>query len=371
MKVQITNGMYMALIMNMVYAKAVGLTQGIMAREIGRDIWVATIFSTIQGCLAIALIAIVLRRTPNEDLIGHTQVLMGKWMGKLVALVILVFFIGAYSSVMITYVFHLMDYFLPEMPIVVFVLVAFMTGAYGIFFGIEVISRMALTGVFCMLALNILLLLGTLKNFDVQEMLPFFESGFFPTLWASRQNDTDWAMAVLMSAMIMPTVKNEKIWVKSGTLGVAIGGLLVAQWPLLETTVLSPEVTGQYIVACMQMARSAHIGEFIHRYEMIMVAFFAFSLLVQISMCMYCATMATSKIVGVKDYRRLILPVGFVLNAVAYWVVLDHNRAMDLLSNKWPALSLPIVIGLPLLLWLIGFFFKKKFQKLMTKEGEH
>lgn len=43
MKVQITNGMFMALVINMLYAKAVGVTQGAMAREVGGDIWLSLI----------------------------------------------------------------------------------------------------------------------------------------------------------------------------------------------------------------------------------------------------------------------------------------------------------------------------------------
>jgi hypothetical protein len=53
--------------------------------------------------------------------------------------------------------------------------------------------------VFFIIALNILLIFGTIQEFDSKELLPILESGFWRTVWASRQNDTDWAMATIMA----------------------------------------------------------------------------------------------------------------------------------------------------------------------------
>lgn len=362
MKVRITNGMFLALIINMVYPKAIGLTQGIMAREIGGDMWSATIISILQGCMIMFLTVLIIRRNPQLDFIELSVKMFGKWDGKFVALVLFVYFAGAFISAMITYVYHLMDYFLPEMPAFVFFLVAFLIGGYAVFSGIEVMGRLAFIGVFFILCLNIFLLFGSFQFFDITGLLPVLESGLLRTAWASRQNDTDWALATMMAAMILPNVKDKQTWSKSGVGGILLGGLFVLQWPILEAAVLSPEVTRQYIVACMQMARSAHIGVFIQRYELFMIAFFAFSLLVQISMCLHCACRATGAIFSLKSHRTAIIPVGAILNGVAYWVIIDHTRAMYFLQESWVMISLPIAFGLPLLLWGLGFLFRKRLQ---------
>jgi spore germination protein KB len=366
-KISISNGMFVAIIINMVYSKAIGMTQGIMAREVGGDMWLATIFSTLQGCLMMLLTVLVIRRTPQLDYMEQTEIIFGKWAGKMVAVILFLFFTGAYFTVMITYVYHLMDYFLPEMPAYLFLLVAFMIGSYGVFAGIEVIGRIAFVGVFFIIVLNIMLLIGSLQDFDSKELLPVLESGILHTVWASRQNDTDWAMATVMAGVILPNVKDKSTWPGSGAAGILLGGLLVLQWPILEAAVLSPEVTKQYIVACMQMARSAHIGNFIQRYELFMIAFFAFSLLVQISMCLFCACRAVGAIFSLKSYRSAIIPVGVILNVAAYWVVIDHTRGMNFLEGPWVVISLSIAFGLPLLLWIFGALLKKKLKEAETK----
>jgi spore germination protein KB len=360
MKVQITNGMFMALIINMVYAKGIGLTQGSMAREVGGDIWISTIFSTIFGALLMLIVVLVIKRLPDKDVIAQTQLLFGGIISKGIAFTIFVFFLGAYGTIMATYVYHLKDYFLQEAPTILFILLAFLIGSFAIYFGIEVIARLALIGVFAIIALNILILLGSLSEFDIRELQPTFQSGFINTVWASRHFNTDLTVAIMMTCIILPLVKDKKAWPKSSLTGVFYCGAFILLWPILEAGVLSPEVCGQYVISCMQLARSAQMGIFIHRYEMIMIALFSLSLLTQIMMTLLCSAVSIQKVLGLKDYRPVIIPVALILNGFGYYIVLDHNRALEFIEKSWVLVSLSIGVGLPSILFILGLFFKKK-----------
>ncbi|WP_102347531.1 GerAB/ArcD/ProY family transporter [Bacillus sp. Marseille-P3661] len=371
MRVQITNGMFMALIINMVYAKAIGLTQGTMAREVNNDIWISTIMGGIQGAILMLLVVVIINRMPEGDLIKQGEKLIGTWFSKFLGLMFFVFFTAAFITVMATFVYHLKDYFLHEAPTWIFVVVAIVVGGYAVFFGVEVIARMALIGVFSVLSLNILLLLGAIGNFDIRELLPVFDSGVIRTAWASRHFTADWTMTTMMAAIILPLVKDVKTWPRSGTVGVLYGLGFVVMWPIVEVGVLSAEVTAQYIVSCMQMARSAEIGIYIHRYEMIMVAFFALSILTQIMMSLYCASISLQRVFNLQDYRVLVIPVCLVFGGISYWYVSDHARAIGFIEREWVGIGLAIAIGVPLFMWLIGFVFKDKLQKIKAETKAH
>ncbi|MDF2923855.1 MAG: spore gernimation protein [Paenibacillaceae bacterium] len=360
MKIRITSGMLMALVINMIYAKSIGITQGIAAREVGADMWIATLFSIMQGAFMIWLTAVAVRRAGGKELIDAVGIHMGKWTGKAAALLMFLFFTGAFAGVMITFVYHLMDYFLPQVPVYVFIIIPLAVGCFGAFHGLEVMARMAFVGVFTILCLNISLLAGSFYEFDIRNLAPVLQNGVGATLWASRHNDTEWAVAVMMAAIILPLVNNRSNWGKSSVVSMLMGGLLVVMWPLMEAGVLSAEVAGQYVVACMQMARSAHLGHFIHRYEMIMIVFFATSTMVQIMMCLFCASHCLSKTFGIKDYRPLLVPAALVLGAFSYWIVTNHFRAMRWEEAYWPYISLPIAIALPLLLLAGGMIRRSK-----------
>lgn len=369
MKIRITAGMLMALIINMMYAKGIGVTQGIAAREAGSEIWVSTLFAIIQGAGAAWLTAAAVVKCGDRELIDGAGFVMGKWAGKAAALLSFVFFTGAFATIMLTFVYHLMDYFLPQFPTYSFILVALWVGGLGAFHGLEVMARTAFVGVFTILLLNISLLTGSLTEFDIRNLAPLFEYGIWKSVWASRNFDTDWAMGTMAAGIVIPLVSKRDSWSRTSVVSVLMGGLLVLMWPILETGVLSAEVTGQYVVSCMQLARSAHLGFFIQRYEMIMIAFFATSSLVQIMLCLFCASHSLSKVVGLKDYRPMLVPACLLLGASSYWVVADHTRAMTFAQYYWPPLALGVTVLLPAVL-LLGGTVKEKLAAGQKSEAD-
>ncbi|MEQ6390021.1 GerAB/ArcD/ProY family transporter [Bacillaceae bacterium S4-13-58] len=363
MKVQITNGMYMALIINMVYAKAIGITQGSMARDVGSDMWISTVIANLIAITLLLLVVYIVKKMPQGDLIDQSKIMLGNWFSKILSLIILAFFMFAFAPIMVTFVFHLNDFFLPEAPVILFVVIAIGVGTFAAFFGVEVIGRMALIGVFSILLLNALIIIGSIGEFDIRELLPIFENGVREPILASRHHLADWTLVIMMATMLLPTVKSPKEWRNSSIAGVLFTGLIIVLWPILEIGVLSSQVTSHYIVSCMQLARSAHVGYFLHRYEMIMIALFGISLMCQIMISLLCGSIAASKLVGLKDYRKLLIPVGILFGIYSYWVVSDHNRAMKILENEWVTQSLTITLSVLGSIFILGFLFKKKLKK--------
>ncbi len=362
-KEKITNGMILAIAVNLVYTKGIGVTQGIIARQVGNDMWIATALSILQGIILVWVTISIIRRIPQYNIIEQTEVMLGSLIAKLVAIVIFLFFVGAYATVLITYVYHIKDYFSPDSSILLPVVVGLIVGIYGTYKGIEVVSRFAIMGLMSILLFNVLIILGSLKDFDIKEILPIFTNGLGKNIEASIHYNTDWAMVTMVAAILYPLVNDQKTWFKSGVTGIVFGGLTVLIWPILETGVLSPEVTGQYIVSCMQLARAAEIGDFIHRYEMIMVALFSISLYVQIMVILYTASLTVAPVFKLKDIRPLIIPIGIILSAFGYWIIFNNVRAMTFLTYYWPPIAMSIAVGLPVLIFILGFFFKEKLQQ--------
>ncbi|MEX2104076.1 MAG: GerAB/ArcD/ProY family transporter, partial [Bacilli bacterium] len=183
MKIQITNGMLTALIISVAYPKAIGITQGILAREVGGDMWLATCMAMVQGLFVILLTVFVVRRTPGINFIDQAGILIGKWGGKIVGIILFLFFVGAFGGMMITYVYHLKDYFLPDAPVALLIIVALLVGLYSNYHGLEVIGRLALVAMLSVFLLNYLLMIGSIADFDMQQFLPVFESGVWNTVW--------------------------------------------------------------------------------------------------------------------------------------------------------------------------------------------
>ncbi|TBL80819.1 GerAB/ArcD/ProY family transporter [Paenibacillus thalictri] len=351
MKIQITNGMFIAMIVNVIFAKAIGVTQGVMARAVGQDMWIATLLATLQGVLVMYITYLVIRKAPNLDFITVAQTLLGGWFAKVVAALIFIFFLAAFGPIMITFVYHLQEYFLPEAPITLFIVSSLLVGALGCYYGLEVMARIAVIGLLFIFLLNALIILGSTQEFDIRNLLPVLESGLPRTFEASFHYDADWALATMSAALIMPMLKNTaQRGGQLGMLGILLSGTLVVIWSILEGAVLSAEVTSQYTVSCMKLARNAHIGTFLQRYEMIMIALYSLSVLFEVMICLYGTSVSAAQIFGQKNSKTMIFPAGIVLGLFGYWIIEDHFRAMHYLEHYWPQIALSISVGLPLVL---------------------
>ncbi|REE81026.1 spore germination protein (amino acid permease) [Paenibacillus taihuensis] len=363
-KFQITNGMFIAMMVNLIFVKAIGVTQGVLARSIGQDMWITTMLGMFQGMVVIYITYLVLRKTPDLDFMSLAQRLLGKWFGKLIALVIFAFFMAGFGPVMLTFVYHIQDYFLPEAPLILFFVAPLLVGALGCYYGLEVMARLALVGMLFIFLLNVLIIIGSTNEFDIRNLLPVLENGFPRTFMASLNYDTDWAFATMLAAIVMPSLKNAgKIGGTTGLIGIGASGLLTMIWSILEGAVLSSEVTSQYTVSCMKLARNAHIGTFLQRYEMIMIALYSIPILFEVMFFIYATSVCATRIFGLKSNRSMIPIVSVILGTYGYWIVGDHYRAINYLEETWPRIALPIAFGLPVLLLILRLMLGKKLNK--------
>ncbi|MFC5447136.1 GerAB/ArcD/ProY family transporter [Paenibacillus aestuarii] len=370
-KIQITNGMFIAMVVNLIFAKAIGVTQGILARSIGQDMWMATLLGTLQGAAMMYIAYLAICKTPHLNYIELGDLLLGKWFGKLIALLISVFYLAAFGPVMITFVYHLKDYFLPEAPYWLFTTSALIVGSIGCFYGLEVMARIALIGSLFIFLLNTLIIIGSLKEFDIRNLLPLLEHGFPQTAAASLHFDADWALAIMLVALIMPFVNGAAAHgSKLSVASMLASGMVIAIWAILEGGVLSAEVTSQYTISCMKLARNAHIGNFLQRYEMIMIALYSFSVLFEVMFCIYGTSVGVSKIFGLQSHKRMIVPVCLVLGAFGTWVVQDHFHAIIYLEHDWPRIALPIAFSLPLLMLGLRMLLRKKLEQTLHSQYE-
>lgn len=360
-KLQITNGMFIAMVVNVMFAKAIGVTQGVLARAVGQDMWVATLLGTLQGAAMMYVTYMVLRKTPHLNYIELSALLLGKWFGKIIALLIFIFFLAEFGPVMITFVYHLKDYFLPEAPIWLFTASSLIVGAIGCYYGLEVMGRIALIGLLFIFLLNTLIILGSTNEFDIRNLLPLLEHGFLHTAAASLHFDVDWALAVMLVSLIIPYVSGTATHGgQLSVISILASGMLIIIWSILEGAVLSAEVTSQYTISCMKLARNAHIGNFLQRYEMIMIALYSVSVLFEVMFCIYGSSVSLSSILGLKSNKTMILPVCLLLGVFGTWIVEDHFRAIKFLEQDWPIIAMPIAFGLPLLLLGLRLLLRKK-----------
>jgi len=158
---------------NLVYGKAIGFTNGALARTVGRDTWIAMAVAFLTGMALIPAMVWLARRTVGYGLVTYLKRLLGRPLGALVLLIFAGYFGVAFATSANTATLHINDYLMTETPFMFFVIGYTMLIAYGVYLGLEVAGRLSVFGLLMTLLLTLSMVAGAFDKFDAPHLLPF------------------------------------------------------------------------------------------------------------------------------------------------------------------------------------------------------
>ncbi len=359
MKIKISRKQLFFAIPNLLFGKAIGITAGVIARKIGADAWTGMAFGFAIAIIFMALMTFLCTRFPDKSIIQYSEKILGKWMGKIIGLILTVFFIIAFGTSANTMTLHLSEYFLPNTPFLIICTVYTLICMYGVFLGIEVIVRFSLFGFIMILMINITMVVGTIADLQINNLMPLMDAGIASNIQSSIYVFSDIAMSILALGIIFPMLNNKKKTVSLTFWALMLSALTILIWPFFETGVMGAEMMQKYVVCCMQQVRSAQLSMYLPRYELLMVSFFSFSVYVQSVAMFYCAQYSFKQVTGIKNRLYILIPLTVLLIYITYQMGKDDNKFILFLTSPWPQICAGLCIGLPLILFIVGLFRNK------------
>lgn len=359
-KQTINNTQFWTLLASIIWPTVIGYGGGIMARQAGRGMWYGGILALISVILYAIIALHTGRKFPGMTITEYSQKLLGTVLGKILGFGLVVYFLLMADQSVSIYIHHINDFLLPETPFLVLTVIHVIVICYIVWHGPEVIARVSVISFFVAAIFTFLVFLATLQEIDLHRILPVFDEGI-PAIGAAGLTAASFAgQSILVVAMVLPLVKDQKKAARSIITGLTWGGTMFLFFFVAELMVMGPHVTAQMRVACMDLVRSVQITEYLHRFESFMVALWYWSMLVQAGILAYCAVQAFQQTVGIKKQNKpIIIALGVLLTGITYYTSFNRVAFLNFLEFKWQYISLPVQFGLPLLLLLISFFRKK------------
>jgi spore germination protein (amino acid permease) len=356
-KVRISRLQFLTILGNLVFGKAIGYSNGVMLKWVGRDAWEAMLIAFLTGMVVIALVSWLAARFGTEQPMAYLPRLLGRWFGWVAMLLLALFFFASFLTSAVTVAQHMNDYLMTETPLIIFVVVYTALVIYAAYLGVEVIGRLSVLGLGLTILLNVLMVAGSFMHLDPSRLFPMLDRGLPAVAMASVAADPDVAMATTAALMLLPLTGKPQRWTRLCWWGLGLGCLLVVTWSVFEVGVLGAPVAAQYLISCMQMARAAELSIYIHRYEMIMVVLFVYSVITQSAICLLAACDLTAVILPFRVRRAWLISVcGLLTILPQYYLAYDRERYGQFLAGPLPAFTLPIAFGIPLLLALFALF---------------
>ena len=351
----ISNRQATLLVVSTILPTSIMFLLAMISKEAQQDVWISVIILTVFGVVVGLIIASLGTRFPGRTIVQYSEDILGRPLGKIVALIYPLFFI--YINVFIIREFgdFISISLMPETPISVFVISIVFTAGFAVYSGLEVLARvneiiLPLVLVFLALILGLVLLEINIVNF-----FPVLEKGFLPPLKGAYPGMVFFAETMVM-LMFIPYLSSPSGAKRSITLAVLILGFFQ-----LMVTVMVIGIFGGLVPAMsfpfLQVTRYIQLagGTFQRMEHFIMVIWVAGGF-IKVGVFYYCAVLATAQWLNLRSYKALVPLIGVMLTVLS--VILWENvvqLSQQIAGKVIPPYFLTVEAGIPFILLVLAW----------------
>lgn len=221
-KATINNNQFRALLVCTTWPTIINYGGGFLAREVGRDMWISGIIGILSTLIFICIVVWIGRNFEGKTVIEYSQSLLSLIPGKLIGIVLTVYFTVAASNCISMYIHHLTDFLLQETPFPVVTVLHVIVVCYLVWKGPEVIARIGVIAFALAVLFYTLVFFASLSEVDFNRLMPFFDSGVLPVMKASLSVDSFTGINPVIISMILPLVSDQKKALGSAAAGISL-----------------------------------------------------------------------------------------------------------------------------------------------------
>jgi spore germination protein KB len=291
---------------------------------------------------------------PKQTIVEYCDLILGPWLGKVVSVILILWVFQSGSIVYREVASYFAVSILPSTPLVALMILISLAPAYAVYHGLEVLGRSSDFLFMLIIGFISLIYFLLIPEFDYSKIFPVFGDGIGNILRGSL-TVIGYGGEIILVLFFFPYIKDNQ---KAGKImvftivAVGIGGILTeAAYTMvfgLERTFLT--------LPFYHMSRYASIGLVVERMDpFLMVANFLANYL-KLSIFTYVIVLSLAQLFKMKNYRKLIIPVILALNVVGFYSFRSMMEVIDFTDKIWPFYTLPIQIGIPLLLIIVAKF---------------
>lgn len=335
----------------------------IITYHAGRDSWISLLIAIVPAIMIGFIVSVLAQRFNGCTLVEYSQLILGKWLGKLFVVLILVYFFheatlsirgfGEFYTVAIT----------PRTPIVVFLIAILILAAYAVRSGLEVLARTNQAFLVIMIPIGIIASILTHMDKDYRNFLPIFEHGIDSILLGTLSITSVYSSFFVLS-MVFANVSSTKSLKKYSVVTML---LLVAMFIGPVTGVIAvfgeERAAGLYFPT-FQLLRDIEIGE-LQRLDIIGVMLWSLGAFTKVSLFLYAIVVGIAQLFKIKDYKNLVGPVSALIAIVSILNGEDLIGIYNFQRDIYPIYGTLLGLVFPTLLLIVSLIRKN----IRTHEG--
>lgn len=329
-----------------------------------QDAWIAAIVGILLGLLVVWFFTTISLWFPKLTYTEINEKIFGKFIGKLISSLFVVMAILYASALIAQSSIFLITQMYPETPITVINLLMVIIVLMAVRLGIQTIARSAEIFIFFYFFLFFILVVTISPQIKIENLEPIFQTNISSLLSSSFKLTAVSTINSIALFMIFPAfVSDIKKCRKNFYIGTLVGGAVIVIVTMLCIFVLGSNTTARQVYPSYTLAKVINVGDFITRVEALMAILWTLALFFKATLYFYAGVFGLSKILNIKEYRVLTIPVGAIVLFIS--IIIFPNILYQSVFNENNAIATTIVIGLlfPLLASVVFLIRKKKFKK--------
>ncbi|SCY32014.1 GerAB/ArcD/ProY family transporter [Alkaliphilus peptidifermentans] len=348
-KAQISSTQLSILMIGFILGSTIIIVPGSNAMQ---DAWIAYLAAWIGGFLLFSCYYLLYKKFPQKTLVEINHILLGKWLGTIVNILYIWYFIHLASLVLRNFGEYTLTVTLPETPLwFIMACYVFVTG-YSVRSGLEVTARTAELIIPFIFIFQVGIFLILLPYFDISNLKPILAEGLQPVLMASFSVLTFPFGETIILLMILPYLHSSGSVKKTYIFSFLLAGSILLMGIIRDLSVLGADEIARTLFPphyTIQQIPDLNIDALIG-------VFFFISGGTKICICYLAATIGIAQLTNSHDHRPFVIPVGIILLGLCIWIYESAPQMLNWAIEIWPLYSIPFQIVIPLMLLIISFF---------------
>lgn len=347
------------LVMLITIGDSILVAPSITALGAKQDAWISSILGMALGLLTVYIFSKVGKLYPQLSLIQSIQKIMGKWIGTLVALLYLVFFL--FNNV--AYMREIGDFMTIEMmqetPIqaiqILFICIVIM----AVRLGLEIMGRTAEIFAPWVIVLFLILIISVSPQIEFKNLQPTMENGIKPVLKGAIPFLSFPFTELVAFMMLLPNVNQQNKITRGLLQGTWFGGVILFLIVLVSILVLGADQATRSTYPSYTLAKRISVGGFFERVEAMIAILWMLTMFLKISLYLYVFILGLAQLLKLKEYQMLALPTAMILISLSATMPPSITYYQNLISIYWPYYDLTYGLLFPLLLLIVCFVQRK------------
>lgn len=318
----------------------------------GQDSWLSVAVAVVIDGYVAAILHFLGLKYPGKTLIQYSDDILGRIPGKLVAFLFIQFFLFV-ACFSLRAMGEFLNTIMPETPLAVFIITGALVSAYVAKGGLEVLARMSevIAPVYIIAILALLAML--VPEMDFSQLFPLFQQGAGPVIMGSLLPASWFGVCIIMAMFMAYHHRPERTFVVKMT-GVMLGATVLFLLITANMAVFGAEYAPTFNYPIFVLARQVSLADIVERVEIIWVAIWLFAGFITISSLHYVTALGTAQLLGLRDYRPLVLPLGTVLASFSHMIIPSAMFGALFTLRTFPLYALSIEGGLTTLLFVVA-----------------